>query len=180
MILGYARISTGSQKLDSQHDALTDVGAERIFADTITGTTRSRPELDRMMQEIRDGDVVVVTKYDRLARSLKDLLDIVDQIKSRGAGFRSLAEDIDTTTPAGRLVFHVFASIAQFERERIAERTKEGLEAARRRGRIGGRPPALSSAQKAEVKLMRDDQLRPIPEIAALFKVSTKTIRRVI
>ena len=180
MILGYARISTGSQKLDSQHDALTDVGAERIFADTITGTTRSRPELDRMMQEIRDEDVVVVTKYDRLARSLKDLLDIVDQIESRGAGFRSLAEDIDTTTPAGRLVFHVFASIAQFERERIAERTKEGLEAARRRGRIGGRPPALSSAQKAEVKRMRDEEHRPIPEIAALFKVSAKTIRRVV
>jgi len=180
VILGYARISTGVQNLDSQRDALSGVGAERIFADTITGTARSRPELDRMMQEIREGDIIVVTKYDRLARSLKDLLEIVDHIKSRGAGFRSLAEDIDTTTPAGRLVFHVFASIAQFERERIAERTKEGLDAARRRGRIGGRPPALSAAQKAEVRLMRDEQQRPIPEIAALFKVSTKTIRRVL
>ena len=110
---------------------------------------------------------------------LKDLLDIVEQIKAQGAGFRSLAEDIDTTTPAGRLVFHVFASIAQFERERIAERTREGLEAARRRGRIGGRPHALSPAQKIEVKRMRDEELRPLPEIAALFKVSTKTIRRV-
>lgn len=179
MILGYARVSTKDQNLDGQHDALNSAGAERIFADTITGTARSRPKLDRLLQELRDGDVVVVTKYDRLARSLKDLLEIVDQIQTRGAGFRSLGEDIDTTTPAGRLVFHVFASIAQFERERIVERTKEGLEAARKRGRVGGRPPALSHAQKAEVKRMRDGEKRSIPEIAGLFKVSTKTIRRV-
>ena len=179
MILGYARVSTADQQLDSQLDALSKAGAERIFADTITGTARTRPELDQLMTQLRPGDVVVVTKYDRLARSLKDLLDIVEQIKAQGAGFRSLAEDIDTTTPAGRLVFHVFASIAQFERERIAERTREGLEAARRRGRIGGRPHALSPAQKIEVKRMRDEELRPLPEIAALFKVSTKTIRRV-
>ncbi|CAM4026947.1 recombinase family protein [Paracoccus yeei] len=179
MILGYARVSTADQQLDSQRDALSTARAERIFADTITGTARTRPELDQLMRQLRPGDVVVVTKYDRLARSLKDLLDIVEQIKAQGAGFRSLAEDIDTTTPAGRLVFHVFASIAQFERERIAERTREGLEAARRRGRIGGRPHALSPAQKIEVKRMRDEELRPLPEIAALFKVSTKTIRRV-
>ena len=179
MILGYTRVSTADQQLDSQRDALSTAGAERIFADTITGTARTRPELDQLMRQLRPGDVVVVTKYDRLARSLKDLLDIVEQIKAQGAGFRSLAEDIDTTTPAGRLVFHVFASIAQFERERITERTREGLEAARRRGRIGGRPHALSPAQKIEVKRMRDEELRPLPEIAALFKVSTKTIRRV-
>ena len=179
MILGYARVSTADQQLDSQRDALSTAGVERIFADTITGTARTRPELDQLMRQLRPGDVVVVTKYDRLARSLKDLLDIVEQIKAQGAGFRSLAEDIDTTTPAGRLVFHVFASIAQFERERIAERTREGLEAARRRGRIGGRPHALSPAQKIEVKRMRDEELRSLPEIAALFKVSTKTIRRV-
>ncbi len=180
MILGYARVSTKDQNLDGQRDALLAAGAERIFADTITGTVRSRPELDRMMKELRDGDVVVVAKYDRLARSLKDLLEIVDLIQDRGAGFRSIGEDIDTTTPAGRLVFHVFASIAQFERERIVERTKEGLEAARKRGRVGGRPPALSPAQKIEVKRMRDVERRPIPEIADLFKVSTKTIRRVL
>ena len=102
----------------------------------------------------------------------------MDIIQAQGAGFRSLAEDIDTTTPAGRLIFHVFASIAQFERERISERTKEGLAAARKRGRVGGRPPALSPAQKAEVRKMRDDELRPLPEVAGLFKVSTKTVRR--
>ena len=180
MILGYARVSTKDQNLDGQRDALAAAGAERIFADTITGTARSRPELDRLLKELRSGDVVVVTKYDRLARSLKDLLQIVDQIQARGAGFRSLAEDIDTTSPAGRLIFHVFASIAEFERSRIVERTKEGLEAARKRGRIGGRPPALSPAQKSEVKRMRDVEHRPIPEIADLFKVSTKTIRRVV
>jgi len=129
--------------------------------------------------ELRSGDVVVVDKVSTASpEALKDLLEIVDLIQARGAGFRSLGEDIDTTSPAGKLVFHVFASIAQFERERIVERTKEGLEAARKRGRVGGRPPALSPAQKAEVRRMRDEEHRPIPEIAALFKVSAKTIRR--
>lgn len=179
MILGYARVSTVDQNLDSQRDALTAAGAERIFADTISGTVRARPALDELLKQLRAGDVIIVTKYDRLARSLKDLLELVDQIKERGAGFRSLAEDIDTTTPAGRLVFHVFASIAQFERERISERTREGLEAVRKRGRVGGRPPALSPAQRVEVRRMRDDEKRPLPEIAQLFRVSTKTIRRV-
>lgn len=178
MIIGYARVSTEDQSVDGQVDALKAAGAERIFADKITGTARSRPELDRLLDHLRQGDVIIVTKYDRLARSLRDLLDIVDIIQERGAGFRSLAEDIDTTTPAGRLVFHVFASIAQFERERISERTREGLEAARKRGRVGGRPPALSAAQAAEVRRMRDEEQRPLAEIAQLFRVSIKTIRR--
>jgi DNA invertase Pin-like site-specific DNA recombinase len=178
MIIGYARVSTEDQNLDGQLDALKAAGAERIFADKITGTARSRPELDRLLDQLRQGDVITVTKYDRLARSLRDLLDIVDTIQAHGAGFRSLGEDIDTTTPAGRLVFHVFASIAQFERERISERTKEGLAAARKRGRVGGRPPALSAAQKVEVRRMRYEDLRPLPEIAQLFRVSVKTVRR--
>jgi DNA invertase Pin-like site-specific DNA recombinase len=166
MIIGYARVSTDDQNLDGQLDALKAAGAEKVFADKITGTARSRPELDRLLDQLRQGDVITVTKYDRLARSLRDLLDIVDTIQAQGAGFRSLAEDIDTTTPAGRLVFHVFASIAQFERERISERTTEGL------------PPALSAAQSIEVRRMRDEELRPLPEIAQLFSVSAKTIRR--
>lgn len=178
MIIGYARVSTEDQHLDAQADSLTAAGAERIFADKVSGSTRERPELRKMLDQLRPGDVVVVAKYDRLARSLRDLLDLVEEIKERGAGFRSLAEDIDTTTPAGRLVFHVFASIAQFERERIAERTREGLQAARARGRVGGRPPALSTSQREEVRRMRDEDLRPITEIAELFKVSTRTIRR--
>ena len=112
MIIGYARVSTDDQNLDAQIDALTAAGAGKPFADKISGSKRERPELDKMLDQLRGGDVVTVTKYDRLARSLKDLLEIVDIIRERGAGFRSLAEDIDTTTPAGRLVFHVFASIA--------------------------------------------------------------------
>lgn len=178
MIIGYARVSTDDQNLDAQTDALKAAGAERIFADKISGVRRDRPELGAMLDQLRPGDVVVVAKYDRLARSLRDLLDLVETIKDRGAGFRSLAEDIDTTTPAGRLVFHVFASIAQFERERIAERTKEGLEAAKARGRIGGRPPALTADQKTEVRRMRDDEHRHVSEIARLFKVSERTVRR--
>lgn len=178
MIIGYARVSTDDQNLDAQTDALKVAGAERIFADKISGTKRDRPELGSLLDQMRPGDVIVVTKYDRLARSLRDLLDIVETIKDRGAGFRSLAEDIDTTTPAGRLVFHVFASIAQFERERISERTREGLQAAKARGRVGGRPPALTTAQKAEARRMRDDEHRSISEIARLFKVSERTVRR--
>ncbi|WP_299616392.1 recombinase family protein [uncultured Tateyamaria sp.] len=179
MIIGYARVSTDDQSLESQTDALSVAGAEKVFADKISGSKRARPELDKMLEQLRDGDVVIVTKYDRLARSLKDLLEIVEAIRECGAGFRSLAEDIDTTTPAGRLVFHVFASIAQFERERISERTKEGLDAARKRGRVGGRPPALTTAQKDEVRHMRDEEHRAIAEIARLFKVSQRTVRRV-
>lgn len=178
MIIGYARVSTDDQKLEAQTDALEGAGAERVFADKITGSARSRPQLDLMIDQLRQGDVVVVTKYDRLARSLRDLLDIVETIRERGAGFRSLAEDIDTTTPAGRLIFHVFASIAQFERERILERTREGLEAAKKRGRVGGRPPALSATQRAEVRRMRDEEDRRLSEIAQLFRVSVKTVRR--
>lgn len=178
MIVGYARVSTSDQNLDAQTDALTQAGAERIFSETVSSASTKRSELARMLDQLRDGDVVVVTKYDRLARSLRDLLDIVEAIKERGAGFRSLAEDIDTTTPAGELIFHVFASIAHFERRRIAERTREGLAAARKRGRIGGRPPALSPDQKTEVIRMRDDERRPLREIASLFKVSVQTVRR--
>ncbi|WP_238373362.1 recombinase family protein [Heliomarina baculiformis] len=178
MIIGYARVSTDDQNLDAQTDALTAAGAERIFAEKISGTKQQRAELGALLDQLRPGDVVVVTKYDRLARSLRDLLDLVEAIKDRGTGFRSLAEDIDTTTPAGELIFHVFASIAHFERRRIAERTREGLQAAKARGRVGGRPPALTGAQKAEVRRMRDDEQRAISEIAQLFKVSERTIRR--
>lgn len=178
MILGYARVSTEDQHLGAQLTALEAAGAGRIFAEKISGSRAARPELERLIDQLRPGDVVVVTKYDRLSRSLQDLLGIVARIQAAGAGFRSLAEDIDTTTPAGRLVFHVFASIAQFERERIAERTREGLAAARRRGRVGGRPPALSPEQKSEVRRLRDDDRRSIAELARLFRVSQNTIRR--
>lgn len=178
MLLGYARVSTEHQHLDAQISELEAAGAQRLFSEKISGAKKARPELDRMLDHLRADDVVVVTKYDRLSRSLQDLLAIVEAIRAKGAGFRSLAEDIDTTTPAGRLVFHVFASIAQFERERIAERTKEGLVAARKRGRIGGRPPALSKERRTEVQRMRDEEGRSIAELARLFQVSPNTIRR--
>jgi DNA invertase Pin-like site-specific DNA recombinase len=178
VIIGYARVSTEDQHLDAQTSALEEVGAERIFAEKISGTKKVRPELGRMIDQLREGDVVVVTKYDRLSRSLQDLLNIVEAIRAKGAGFRSLAEDIDTTTSAGRLIFHVFASIAQFERERISERTKEGLVAARKRGRVGGRPPALTAERCAEVRRMRDEDGRGVAELARLFEVSPNTIRR--
>jgi DNA invertase Pin-like site-specific DNA recombinase len=178
MIIGYARVSTDDQNLDGQIDALEAAGAERIFKEKITGSTAARPELQKLLDQLRKGDVIVVTKYDRLARSLKDLIEIVGAIRERGAGFRSLGEDIDTTTPTGRLIFHVFGSIAEFERERIIERTNEGLTAARKRGRVGGRPPALSADQRDEVRRMRDEERRSITEIARLFKVSVHTVRR--
>ena len=178
MIIGYARVSTEDQHLDAQINALREAGAERIFADKISGAKRKRPELDKMLDQLRRGDVVLVSKYDRLARSLVDLLEIVAQIEIAEAGFRSLAEDIDTTTPAGRLIFHVFASIAQFERERIRERTMEGLQAARAKGRVGGRPPALTADQKTEVLRLKSEG-RAMKDIAALFKVSLATVKRV-
>lgn len=178
MILGYARVSTEDQHLDGQIAALKAAGAGRVFSEKISGSKPVRPELERLIDQLRDGDVVVVTKYDRLSRSLQDLLGIVARIQEYGAGFRSLAEDIDTTTPAGRLIFHVFASIAQFERERISERTREGLAAARKRGRVGGRPPALSQERRAEVRRMRDEEGRSVAELARLFQVSPNTIRR--
>lgn len=178
MILGYARVSTEGQSLEVQLGALEAAGVERTWSEKVSGSKRERPELDRLLDQLRPGDVVTVTKYDRLSRSLQDLLAIVEAIRARGAGFRSLAEDIDTTTPAGRLVFHVFASIAQFERERISERTREGLMAARKAGRVGGRPPALSAAQRVEVRRMRDEDGRRIAEIARLFGISANTVRR--
>lgn len=178
MILGYARVSTEGQSLEAQLDALQPAGVERTWSEKVSGSQRDRPELAGLIGQLRPNDVVTVTKYDRLSRSLQDLLTIVEDIRAKGAGFRSLAEDIDTTTPAGRLVFHVFASIAQFERERISERTREGLAAARKAGRVGGRPYALSVLQRAEVRRMRDEEGRRIAEIARLFKVSTNTVRR--
>ena len=177
MIFGYARVSTTDQNLYAQFDALKAAGAERIFYEKITGKTRARAELETMLQHARKDDVVVVTKLDRLARSLSDLIEIVTMLRERGVGFRSLGESIDTTTPTGRLIFHVFGSLAEFERERIVERTREGLAAARNRGRIGGRPGALSKDQREEVRHMRDSG-RPIGEIARLFQVSVSTVRR--
>ncbi len=179
MIFGYARVSTEEQSLDAQIDALKEAGVERVFQEKRTGKSRQRPELERLLEQLRDGDVIVVAKYDRLARSLRDLIDLVETIREKGAGFRSLAEDIDTTTSTGRLIFHVFGSIAEFERERIVERTKEGLAAARKRGRVGGRPRSLSTEAQEQIRRMRDEEHRSVTELARMFKVSRATIYRI-
>lgn len=124
MIFGYARVSTQEQSLDSQIDALKAAGAGRVFEEKISGSGKERKQLERLIDQLREGDAVVATKYDRLARSLRDLMNLVETIRGRGADFKSLAENIDTGSPSGRLIFHVFGSIAEFERERIVERTR--------------------------------------------------------
>lgn len=178
MIFGYACVSTSEQNITAQLEALKNVGAEKIFQEKLSGKNRERPQLEKTLEQLREGDVVIVKKYDRFTRSLRDLIEIVELIKGRDAGFRSIGESIDTTTPNGRLIFHIFGSIAEFERERIIERFREGLASARKNGRVGGRPAALSPDQKTEVQRMRDIEHRSIAEIARLFKVSTSTVRR--
>ena len=173
-ILGYARVSTADQDLSGQKDRLLQHGAIRVFEDVISGKTFNRPGLADLLEQARPNDTLAVIRLDRLGRSLKELLETVDALKAREINLISLEERIDTTSAAGELVFHVFGAIAHFERRRIAERTREGLAAARKRGRIGGRPAAPSSNQKMEVKRMR----RPLREIANLFNVSVQTVRR--
>jgi DNA invertase Pin-like site-specific DNA recombinase len=148
LLVGYARVSTDGQDLANQRDELHTAGCSRIFAEKITGTHARRPELARMLDHLRRGDVVIVTRLDRLARSTRDLLDIAEQLQAKGAGLRSLAEPwADTTSPAGRMVLTVFAGIAEFERSLIVERTRNGREAAKKRGVQFGRRPALSAGQ---------------------------------
>lgn len=144
MIVGYARVSTEDQSLDLQTDALSREGCERIFKEKASGAKADRPELAKMVESLREGDVVVIWKLDRLGRSLKHLVELVSSLSERGIGLRSLNDPIDTTTAQGRLVFNIFASLAEFEREMTRERTLAGLQAARSRGRVGGRPKGLS------------------------------------
>ena len=185
MIAGYARTDAthprpggGEEGLDGQIETLSAAGVQRIWAETSSTRSRDRPELARLLDTLGPEDVLVVTGYDRLSRSLIGLAEIVETLRHRGAGFRSLAENVDTTDRDGRAVFHVFSTIAEFERARISARTREGLAAARKLGRVGGRPPALSPQQKIEVRRMRDVEGRRISEIARLFNVSANTVRR--
>ncbi len=148
MKIGYARVSTKEQNLSLQLDTLEKEGCEQIFHEKITGSKTKRPELDNMLSNLRKGDVVVIWKLDRLGRSLKDLVNLMTQLQNKGVGLLSLNDHINTTTPTGKLTFHLFAALAEFERDIISERTQAGLVAARARGRKGGRPKGLS--QKAE------------------------------
>lgn len=177
MKIGYARVSTVEQNLDLQLDALTIAGCEKIFMEKITGKVRSRPELDKMLSELRTGDSVIVWKLDRLARSLKDLVSIVGQLKEKGVGFKSLSDNIETNTAQGKLFFHVFGAIAEFEADLIKERTNAGLKAARSRGRIGGRPKGLSTSalQKAKVaKSLYDQKDMTVEEIMSHLSIKSK------
>lgn len=180
MRIGYARVSTDDQTLDLQLDALSAGGCEAVYREHASGKSADRPELDACLRALRHGDVLVVWRLDRLGRSLADLVRIVNELEGRGVGFSSLTEQIDTGSPAGKLVFHLFASLAEFERSLIRERTNAGLKAARARGRVGGRPEKLSDDQKAMVRALVSAGDAQIQEIAEQFGVSRKTVHRVV
>jgi DNA invertase Pin-like site-specific DNA recombinase len=180
VLIGYARISTTDQNLDLQIDALEKAGCDNIFRDTVSGANADRPGLAQAMTFMREGDVFIVWKLDRLGRSLRDLIDIISALRQHGIGFRVLQESIDTTTPAGELIFHIFGALAEFERALIRQRTQAGLQAARMRGRKGGRPKKLNPKQEAQVAKMLADTAIPIGDIEALFpKVSRTTLYRI-
>jgi DNA invertase Pin-like site-specific DNA recombinase len=176
MIIGYARVSTQDQNPQLQLDALAGASCEQVFHETATGTLRERPELAACLRTLRKGDALVVWKLDRLARSLKDLVEIIYDLNQRGVGFRSLTESIDTTSSGGRLVFHIFGALAEFEHSLIRERTMAGLAAARARGRRGGRKPALSPADVRKAAAMLSDPSITKAEVAKHFGVSRVTL----
>jgi DNA invertase Pin-like site-specific DNA recombinase len=176
-LIGYARVSTTDQDASLQIDALKDAGCDRIFTDKASGAKASRPELDKMLDHLRAGDVVVVWKLDRLGRSVQNLVELVNRLGKLEVGFKSLTEQIDTTTSQGKLVFHIFASMAEFERDLIRERTNAGLKAARARGRVGGRPKALTPEKAKQAQTLYDNQT-PVAEIARTLHVGVATIYR--
>ena len=174
--IGYARVSTDDQHLDLQRDALTKAGCSVTYEETASGKTADRPELDQCLKALRAGDILIVWRLDRLGRNLKDLVRIVDDLKERGIGFVSLTEKIETDTPAGKMVFHLFASLTEFERSLIRERTQAGLAAARARGRAGGRKPKLDEKQVREIKaLLRDPDIH-VADVARRYGVSRTTL----
>lgn len=176
MIIGYARVSTQDQNPELQLDALRGAGCEQLFQERATGKFRERPELVACLRALRERDTLIVWKLDRLARSLKDLVEIIHDLDERGIGFRSLTESIDTTSTGGRLVFHIFAALAEFEHSLIRERTLAGLAAARARGRKGGRRPVLSKADVRKAAAMLSDPSITKSEVAKHFGVSRVTL----
>src|SRR5829696_6227043 len=181
MLIGYARVSTHDQTLALQQDALNQAGCERLFTDTASGAKADRPGLDQAIGFARSGDTLVVWKLDRLGRSLPHLIDTVTGLQDRGIGFKSLTEQIDTTTSGGKLIFHVFAALAEFERDVIRERTQAGLVAARARGRRGGHPRAvaLNDAKKvAMAQALYSDKKNSIADICKTLRVSRSTLYR--
>lgn len=178
MLVGYARVSTRDQKPSLQLDALREAGCERIFEETASGAKRERLELQAALDFMRSGDTLVIWKLDRLARSTHQLLETVERLLRRGIGLKTLTQDIDTTTAGGRLIFTVFGAIAEFEREIIRERTCAGLDAARARGRKGGRPRVLSEKDLKEARALLTDPDITVEDVARRLGVGSSTLYR--
>lgn len=176
-IIGYARVSTADQNPEAQIDALRQAGCARVFTDHASGAQASRPQLDAALDYLREGDTLTVWRLDRLGRSLPHLIEVVQALGDRGVEFRSLSEAIDTTTPTGRLLFHVAGAFAQFERDLIRERTNAGLVAARARGRQGGRPTVMTPQRVATAQQMRAAG-KSIEQIANVFGVGRSSVSR--
>jgi len=177
-LIGYARVSTDDQDTTLQVDALKSAGCLKVFTDKASGSLANRPQLDRMLDQLRKGDVVVVWRLDRLGRSLKNLIALVEDLADRGVGFRSLSESIDTTTANGKLFFSIMGALAEFERDLIRERTMAGLAAARARGRVGGRPPVMTPDKIKIARQMYDSREHTVEGIAKTLGVSRKTVYR--
>ncbi len=176
MLIGYARVSTQDQHLHLQEDALQKACCEKIFKDIASGAKWDRPGLLEALKHARQGDTLIVWKLDRLGRSIKDLIETVNSLQTKGIGFKCLQENIDTTTSSGKLIFHIFSALAEFERSIIRERTQAGLIAARARGRKGGRPPAMDQRQIKIAHTLYTSQASSIAEIYKTLKISKTTL----
>ncbi len=181
-LIGYARVSKDKQELELQLDALLKAGVPKklIFVDKVSGAKAARPGLDQCLGQLREGDTIIVWRLDRLGRSVRHLIDLVEQLRQRKVGFKSICDGaIDTTTASGELIFNVFASLAQFERRLIQERTRAGLDAARARGRLGGRKPILTSDPRVQTaRTLRADRNMPVVDICKTLKISRATLYR--
>jgi DNA invertase Pin-like site-specific DNA recombinase len=178
MLIGYARVSTSDQTLDLQKDALRQAGCDRIFTDTASGAKAERIGLDEALNYVRAGDILVVWKLDRLGRSLPHLIETITGLNKWGIGFKSITESIDTTTPGGKLIFHIFGALAEFERDIIRERTQAGLTAARARGRRGGRPKSLTPKKAQMAQALYKDKNNSINDICRTLHISRATLYR--
>jgi DNA invertase Pin-like site-specific DNA recombinase len=176
MRIGYARVSTHEQNLDSQTDVLNKAGCQKIFIDKVSGVAAARPGIDETFSHLRQGDTLVVWRLDRLGRSLKNLIELVSKLEEMQVGFQSLQESVDTTSTGGRLVFHIFGALAEFERGLIQERTKAGLAAARARGRKGGRPKVLNEKQRKLVVRLYNERKTTAKEICEMMNISRPTL----
>lgn len=176
MQIGYARVSTDDQHLDLQRDALRQSGCDNVYEDQVSGAQAVRPGLTMALEVVRAGDTLVVWRLDRLGRSLRDLIDLVERLDARGIGLKSLCENIDTASSGGKLVFHVFGALAEFERNLIRERTQAGLSAARARGRRGGRPKALDASKRELALRLYQEREHSIDEICRMMGISKTTL----